>query len=173
MATSIKKRLFISLTPPATVTLVSYQALPFVQIGGIVSLGSLGFSHATIEVPEIETGITRSLKGARAGQAAQVSFATVIGDAGQAAVAAADEGYSEVSLMIVNPDGVSAEFWTGIVHSLIGNESNTTSFNGAGFTFVPNYPALTGAPALGGGPPIGSIAAGTVINLNTIIQEAA
>jgi hypothetical protein len=117
-----------------------------VQIKGVVSVGSIGFPHGTVEVPELETGITKTFKGARTGSGAQIAFATREGDAGQVAVATANEAETEVTLMVVSPDGESAEFWTGIVHSLVANDADVSSYEGGTFTFVPNYAPYKGAP---------------------------
>lgn len=145
--TSIKKKLFISDTPPATKDSAGYQGMSgLIQVKGIVSIGSIGFPHGTIEVPELETGITKTFKGARTGSAAQIAYATREDDLGQAAVEEANEAESEVTLMIVSPDGTSADFWTGIVHSLVENDADTSSYEGATFSFVPNYAVVKGAP---------------------------
>lgn len=147
MATSIKKKVYIGATPPAAKTAAGYGAMTgLVQVKGVVSVGSIGFPHATVEVPELETGITKTYKGARTGSGAQIAFATREGDAGQAAVTAANEAETEVTLMIVAPDGESAEFWTGIIHSLVANDSDVSSYEGGTFTFVPNYAVYKGAP---------------------------
>lgn len=147
MATSIKKKLFISANPPATKDTAGYQAMSGLQqIKGVVSIGSIGFPHATIEVPELETGITKTFKGARTGSGAQIAFADRPDDAGQAAVATANNAETEVTLMVVSPDGTKADFWTGIIHSLVDNDADTSSYEGATFTFVPNYAVVSGAP---------------------------
>ncbi len=146
MATSIKKKLFIATTPPATKDESGYLASTWIEVAGVVSIGEIGFPHATIEVPELATGITRTYKGARTGSAGQIAFSTRDGDAGQTAVGAANEGETEVSLRIDSPDGTGAEYWTGIVHSLVQNAADVSSYEGGTFTFVPNYAVVKGAP---------------------------
>lgn len=146
--TSIKKRLFISVTPAATQTLAGYQALTWVQVKRIVTIGSIGFSHDTIPAPDLESGITATLKGARSGTAGQMAYRTEEGDPGQAAVVEANEAETEVSIQIVDPDGLNSTYWTGIVHSHTDNESSVTSYEGATFSFVPNYAKVRGAADL-------------------------
>lgn len=143
--TSIKKRLFISATPAATKTLVGYTALTWVQVKGIVTLGQLGFNHATIEAPDLETGIITTLKGARTGTGASMAFRAIAGDTGQAAIATANNAETEVSIQIVAPRGTTSDYWTGVIHSLVDNEASVTSYEGATFTFVPNYAVVRGA----------------------------
>ncbi|MGN0933237.1 hypothetical protein [Falsigemmobacter intermedius] len=145
MATSIKKKLYVSATIPATQNLAGYSALSWTQVKGMVSIGSVGFPHETIPVPDLETGITKTFKGARAGSGAQLAWRKIAADAGQTALVAANEGETEVAIQIVNPDGTTAEFWTGIIHSLTSNEASTTSYEGSTCTFVPNYAVVTGA----------------------------
>ncbi len=143
--TSIKKRLFISTTPTAAHTLVGYQALTWVQVKGIVTIGQIGFSHATIDAPDLESGIVTTLKGARQGVAASAAYRTQAGDAGQAAILTAHNTEGEVSIQVVDPDGTTASYWTGIIHSLIDTEASVTSYEGQTFTFVPNYEGIKGA----------------------------
>lgn len=147
MSTSIKKKLFISPTPPATKDAAGYQAMAsFVQVKGIASIGSISFPHATIEQPELETGITKTFKGARTGSAAQIAYGARVDDPGQLAVEAANEAEGEVSLMVVSPDGTKAEFWTGIIHSLAQTDADVSTAEGSTFSFVPNYAVVKGAP---------------------------
>lgn len=143
--TSIKKRAYISATIPATQTLAGYQALTWLKIGGMVTIGQIGFNHATIEAPDLETGITKTLKGARSGTAGQLAYREIVGDTGQVAVATANEAETEVAIQIVDPDGTLSDYWTGIVHSHVDNEASVTSYEGATFSFVPNYARVRGA----------------------------
>lgn len=142
--TSIKKRLFISATPATTKDIAGYTALTWDKLGGLVTIGQIGFNHETIAAPDLESGITATLKGARQGTAGQVAYRRLADDAGQEAVVAANEAETEVSIQIVNPDGTTATFWTGIIHSHIDNEASTNSYEGATFSFVPNYAKVTG-----------------------------
>lgn len=145
MATSIKKRAFISLTTPASQTIAGYTALTWLQIKGVITIGQIGFNHATIDVPDLESGITKTLKGARQGTGGQIAYSRKAADAGQTAVATANEGEAEVAIQIVDPDGTLSDYWTGIIHSLNDNEGSTTSYEGSTFTFVPNYAKVRGA----------------------------
>ena len=146
--TSIKKRLFMSATPAAAKTIAGYTALTWLQVKNIVTIGQLGFNHATIEAPDLETGIVATLKGARTGTGAQIAFRTLAADPGQVAIAAANEAETEVSIQVVDPDGTNSEYWTGIIHSLIDNEASVTSYEGQTFVFVPNYAKVRGASDL-------------------------
>lgn len=146
--TSIKKRLFISATPTADHTLTGYQALTWVQVKNIVTIGQIGFNHATIDAPDLESGIVTTLKGARQGAAASMAYRALSGDAGQAAVLTANNAQTEVSIQVVDPNGATATYWTGVIHSLIDTEASVISYEGATFTFVPNYEGVKGAATL-------------------------
>ena len=146
--TSIKKRLFISTTPTSAHSQAGYAGLIWVQVKGIATIGQVGFNHATIDAPDLESGITTTLKGGRQGVAASMAFRTQADDPGQAAVLVAHNTEGEVSIQIVNPDGETASFWTGIVHSLIENEASITSYEGKTFSFVANYEGVTGTAVI-------------------------
>lgn len=147
--TSIKKTLYISSSVPTDKSQSGYAALSdWKQIKGVVTIGSLGFNHATIDAPDLESGIITTLKGARQGVAASMAFRTIEGDAGQAAALTAHNDEAEVSLQVVDPDGQNAVFWSGVLHSLIDNEASVTSYEGKTFSFVPNYEGVKGAAAV-------------------------
>lgn len=145
---SIGKTVYIGLTPPLVKNIAGYQGVTWVKVNGIVTTGQLGFNHETIPAPDLESGITMQFKGARTGSGGQLAYRTLITagvlDPGQAAIAAANEQNDEVSLQVVNPDGTTANYWTGILHSLIDNESSTSSYEGKTCVFVPNYPVVSG-----------------------------
>lgn len=144
-AVSIGKTLYISISPPATNTLAGFTALTWTKVNGVVSIGQVGFNHATIEAPDLETGITETLKGAQAGAAGQMAYKEITGDAGQAAVVTANATRANVAIQIVDPDGVNSDYWQGIVHSLIDTEATVTSYEGSTFSFVPNAAKVRGA----------------------------
>lgn len=141
----IATKVYIASTLPATDTLVAFQGLTWTQVKGVVSIGSLGFTHALIEVPDLETGITQQLKGAESGQTASIAFRHIDSDAGQTAVETAAGARGEVALKIVDPEGTNARFVRGELHSFIPNEASTTSYKGATFSFTPNIRPIYGA----------------------------
>lgn len=143
--TSINKKVFIADAAPSTKDLASYQALTWTQVKGIVSIGRLGFNHNLINRPDLESGVTTQLKGAQTGQGGEVAYYNIDSDAGQTAVEAACAASDEVSIYILDPDGVNATYWTGEAHSLMDNEASETSYEGQTFTFTPNYQKVRGA----------------------------
>ena len=141
---SIGKTLYISVTPPTANTIAAFTALTWTKVNGIVSIGQIGFNHATIEAPDLETGITETMKGAQSGVAGNMAFREITGDAGQAAVVTANATRANVAIQIVDPNGTNSDYWQGIVHSLIDTEATVTSYEGATFTFVPNAAKVRG-----------------------------
>ena len=141
----IATKVYIASALPATDTLVAFRGLTWTQVKGVVSVGSLGFTHALIEVPDLETGITKQVKGAERGQTANIAYRHIDNDAGQGAVEAAAAARGEVALKIVDPNGTKARFVRGELHSFIPNEASTTSYKGATFSFTPNIRPLYGA----------------------------
>ncbi len=84
MSTSdITSKLFIAPGVPATRNKAGYEALTWTQVKGIVSIGATGTTNSPIEVPDLETGFTLAVKGARAGNVVAVAMREVKADEGQ------------------------------------------------------------------------------------------
>jgi hypothetical protein len=80
---NIGKTLFVAQALPATNDDTGFEALTWVQVKGLQVLPQLGISHADIEVPDLATGFTSTLKGAATGVESTMAFRTVDSDAGQ------------------------------------------------------------------------------------------
>jgi hypothetical protein len=121
---------------PATRDAAGFGALTFEQINGIVSIGARGFSNAAINVPDLETGISTTLKGEETGNTVTVTCRTIPGDDGQADAKAACEARGgtsgEYSWRETKPDG-RVNYYTGPAMSLEDNEASVSSYEG--FTF--------------------------------------
>lgn len=142
----------VSVSPgvPATFTKAGYEALTWTVVNGLQTAPIPGMETATIDVPDLTTGITKREKGASIGRETEMAFRDVNGDAGQAAVknyAAPDYG-QEVSVRIVLPDGTNNHvYMTGIMYSYMMNEGTTESYRGFTVTFAQNYEeVITTAP---------------------------
>lgn len=137
MSTSdITTTLWIADGLPATFDKAGYEALTWTQVKGIVSIGTVGTTTSPIDVPDLETGFTKAVKGGRAGTVTAVAMREIKTDAGQAAAkAAAIEAQSvEYSFKILEPSsGGDVEYVSGIAYDWQRNERSTTSY--AGFTF--------------------------------------
>ncbi len=142
----------VSVSPgvPATFTKAGYEALTWTVVNGLQTAPIPGMETATIDVPDLTTGITKREKGASIGRETEMAFRDVNADAGQAAVknyAAPDYG-QEVSVKIVLPDGTNNHvYMTGIMYSYMMNEGTTESYRGFTVTFAQNYEeVITTAP---------------------------
>jgi len=133
--TDLMKTLFIATGLPATYDETGYEALTWAQVKGVVDIGEIGGGHATIEVPDLETGRNLSKKGAVTGSSVPVTMREIAADAGQVALKAACQSMAavddEYSFYTVDVAGVK-EFWAGTPHSWKRRASSMTSY--AGFT---------------------------------------
>lgn len=143
----------VSVAPavPATKNKAGYEALTWTVVNGLLTAPIPGMETATIDVPDLATGITAREKGASIGRETEMAFRDVNGDTGQTNVRTyAAPGYgTEVSVKIVLPNGTNNHIYmSGIMYSLMDNEGTTESYRGFTVTFSQNYPELlTTAPA--------------------------
>lgn len=142
----------VSVAPavPATFTKAGYEALTWTVVNGLVSAPIPAFETATIDVPDLTTGITKREKGASIGRETEMAFRDVNADTGQANVKTyAAPGYgTEVSIKVVLPNGTNNHvYMSGIMYSLMENEGTTESYRGFTVAFSQNYAAVvTTAP---------------------------
>ena len=143
----------VSVAPavPAAFTKAGYEALTWTVVNGLITAPIPGFETATIDVPDLTTGITKREKGASAGRETEMGFRDVSGDTGQTNVKsyAAPTYGTEVSIKVVLPSGTNTHvYMSGIMYSLMENEGTTESYRGFTVAFSQNYAAVqTTAPA--------------------------
>lgn len=135
MSTSdITTKIYFASGSPSTFDESGYDAMTWTtQAKGVVSVGAVGVTTSIIDVPDLETGFTKGVKGAKAGTVMPIVFREIAGDAGQAAVKAAcnEAAHAEYSMKILEPSG-AIQYVTGAMHDWTRNERSTTSY--AGFT---------------------------------------
>lgn len=148
MSTSdITSKLFIAPGVPATRNKAGYEALTWTQVKGIVSIGATGTTNSPIEVPDLETGFTLAVKGARAGNVVAVAMREVKADEGQAdfKAAAVEAASVEYSFKIAEPTAGATdevEYISGIVMNWTRNERSTTTYAGFTCSIRQNYDSL-------------------------------
>lgn len=140
----------VSVSPgvPATFDDAGYEALTWTVVAGLVSAPIPGMETATIDVPDLTTGITKREKGASIGRETEMAFRDVPGNAGQANIKtyAAPAYGAEVSVRIVLPNGTLTHIYmTGIMYSYMQNEGTTESYRGFVVTFSQNYEEVLAA----------------------------
>lgn len=143
----IGKTIYVAAALPATNTAAGFDALTWVKVNGLQSVGSLGVSHAAIDVPDLETGFNGRLKGAASGNDVDAAFRAIDGDAGQASVETLATGPSgECSIKIVRGSGASnapvlgdpVEYAQGYLHSYVDIEKSDSTHEGFTVKFQQN-----------------------------------
>ncbi len=138
----------VSVAPgiPATFNKAGYEALTWTVVNGLVAAPIPAFETATIDVPDLATGITKREKGASVGRETEMAFRDIgTADTGQTNVQtyAAPTYGAEVSVKVVRPGtGNTHTYMSGIMYSLMQNEGTTETFRGFTVTFSQNYAAV-------------------------------
>lgn len=118
-----------------------------VKILDAESIGGFSVTDAMIEVPNLESGFTKAIKGARSGDEISIPYEGDGTDAGQIALKdAADSRSGEYSIIVRKPDGQSAAA-SGILHSFKVNDETTSDYEGGSAMFRLNYAPVTFATA--------------------------
>lgn len=148
MSTSdITTKLYIATGKPATLDKAGYEALSWTEINGVVSIGATGVTDAMIDVPDLESGFTLAVKGARTGTVTAIALREIKDDAGQAAAKTAAAAFTEYSLKVEEPTAANEiEYMTGLPHDWQRNERSTSTYAGFTFNFRSNYATVVTTP---------------------------
>lgn len=147
MSTYVGATLSIVAAVPASATKAAYEALSWLPIGRIVSVGAIGDTHTDVPVETLAGRVLHFNGGADLGEIA-VQVATVPGDTGQAAVRTANGTNNAVSFRVVDPGtGDTHAYFQGVVANLQDNERTLNAYAGQTFTIRGNTAVLrTTAP---------------------------
>lgn len=129
---------------PATFDKAGYEAMTWVKIENIEMVGSFSVTDSIIEVPHLESGFTKGIKGARAGTTVALPYEGDTTDAGQIALRDAARARSgEYSVRVTLPadgGGVSqVEAASGLIYDFLKNDISTSDYDGASATMRTNY----------------------------------
>ncbi|MFN9716878.1 MAG: hypothetical protein ACK54U_02880 [Sphingomonadales bacterium] len=149
----IGKTFWVAPAAPATENAAGFAALTWTKVNGVQTLPQIGFSHANIDVPDLQTGITRGVKGAGAGNDSTATFRIVALDAGQTSVRtlANAGGVAAIGSIRITrgtgTDGAPAagnelQYATGYFHSYVEVQGDDTSFEGFSVNFKQNSPTV-------------------------------
>lgn len=146
--TDIGTTIAIATGLPSTFTEAGYEAMTWVNIVGLQTIGELGNDHETITVSDLTAGRIRTLKGAAVGSTVPFTIrAPLAGETatGQTNVKAACDAVSgaENSLRITDASG-NSEYISGVFMSWKRTERSTASYEGYTFSVTTNYPVVTG-----------------------------
>lgn len=155
-ANHIGKTMYVAQALPATNNAAGFEALTWVQVKGIQTLPVLGVSHSGIDVPDLATGFTSSVKGAAAGRDSTFTYRRIAADAGQIDVeeqAIDDNGLGAVKIVTGSGTdsgdgpapvtGDPVEYAQGYFHSYEPNQATDSSFEGATVSFRQNNFTVT------------------------------
>lgn len=132
---------------PATFDKAGYDALAKVPILNAESIGGFSVTDALIEVPNLQSGFTKAIKGARSGSEVAIPYEGDGTDPGQAALkAAADALSGEYSIIVAKPDGTTSAA-SGLLYSFQRNDESTSDYEGGSATFRLNYAPVDFATA--------------------------
>lgn len=143
----IGKTIYISAALPATNDAAGFEAVAWTKANGVQQLPQLGITHNMIDIPDLQTGFTKTGKGSGTGAESEVTFRRVAGDPGQAlARAQADSPTGLTSIKIVTGSGVDqapvtgdpVQYAQGVMSSYRENQANDTTYEGFTVRFRQN-----------------------------------
>lgn len=148
----IGKTIYVAEALPASNDAAGFAALTWVKVNGVQTLPQLGVSHANIDVPDLQTGLTTGIKGAGSGNDSTMTFRMVASDAGQEDVrnrANAGGTSGAASIKIVKGSGTNqapvtgdpVQYAQGYLHSYVEIQGDDSSHEGFSVNFKQN--ALT------------------------------
>lgn len=123
---------------PATFDATGFAALTFVKINGLVSIGEMGDDHASIPVPDLETGRSKTMKGELTGTTSPLVFREIKNDAGQSLAKTITASRDECSFKITEPNG-DVYYLAGVAMSYKRSERSVSSYAGFSFQITNNY----------------------------------
>lgn len=144
----ITTTLYLATGLPGTFDKAGYEALTWVLVNGIVSVGEVGVTDNMVDVPDLATGFTKGIKGARAGRDIAIALREIKADTGQGNLKTASLAFvADYSIKILEAEGTEVEYASGIPHDWVRNERADGSYAGFTCQFRLNYaPVLTTIP---------------------------
>lgn len=152
MATNshIGKSVFFSTALPATNDDTGFEALVWVKVEGFQGGAQFGFDNADIDIPDLQSGITKRAKGMGTGAQSTLSFRRVADDtAGQGGIKTLADGVGTVgSIKVVRGSGTGGapeegdpvEYAQGYYKSYTKMEASGTTHEGFTVIFQQNAP---------------------------------
>lgn len=151
---NIGATIFVITNTPPTNDETGFEGLTFAantEIKGMVQGPQFGFTHNMIDIPDLQSGQGRAVKGMSQGMDTQMAFRIVPSDTGQAsAKTIADSPQGICSLKLVFGTGVGGavqpgdrvQYAQGILHSYQENQISGDTYQGFTVSFRQNEPAV-------------------------------
>ena len=130
--TSIGSTLHLVAAAPATEDAAGYEALTFVEVGEVISIGAIGDTSEDVTVTKLKDGRTEHFNGAKDGGSVPVACVREEGDAGQAIVEAEGNSNTTISFKVVDPNG-DARYSYGRLANIQTPERTASSYEGLTF----------------------------------------
>lgn len=105
--------LYVSATLPATYNEAGYEALTWVEVGGIKSLPSVGGSYSEVSINLVKGGVCIK-KGVKSYGSGSIEFAHALTDTGQIALKTAYDATTAYAFKLLYQDS-SADYLCGYV----------------------------------------------------------
>lgn len=125
---------------PATYNQAGFEALTFVEVGEVISIGEFGGSAEVITHTPIKTGIIKKFKGSKDYGSQSIQYGKLT-DLGQTALSDGFDGaneFEEHSIEVAYSDNTK-RYYTGVVTSYTNQELSTSAVvNGASTIEVTN-----------------------------------
>lgn len=146
---NLRKTIYFSAALPATNDKAGFEALTWTKLEHPQTLPQFGFTHANIDVPDLETGVTKGVKGSGSGvdsqgscridgselATGQATFRGICDGAGGVIAIKIGTGSGTANALVA---GDPVEYAQGYVHSYQENQATSDSYEGFVFNFKQN-----------------------------------
>ena len=143
--TNIGTSLFVSTSAPATEDQAGYEALTWIEVLGVSSIGEVGASHNMLNHTDIKSGDVRKGHGEKNNGDPAVQYRAIEGDAGQQALKTALDTLSTISVKILRASGLT-QYSQGLVSGATTNEASASSVYAKSSTLALNNSIVEVAP---------------------------
>lgn len=124
--TNIGSELYVSTSAPATEDQSGYEALTWIEVLGVASIGEIGASHSMLNHTDLKTGNVQKAHGDKNNGDPAIQYRVIEADAGQLALKSALDSLSELSFKFVRASGLS-QYSQGLVSGAPTNEASSAN----------------------------------------------
>lgn len=139
---SIETTIAHAVGEPATENAAGYEALTWVEVGEVVSIGEYGDTSEDVAVTKLKDGRTEHFNGAKDGGEMPVTCVREAADAGQVLVEANANTNQTVSTRITDPNG-DIEYSYGRLANFRRPERTASSYDGVTYAVRRNSGTVT------------------------------
>jgi len=129
----------IAASVPATEDASDYAAIITTEIGKVLSVPETGNTSNAGTVTLLKNGVTQHYNGSKVVSPFTVPYVYSLTDAGQVIVRAGENGTTEHTLVITDPDG-DIYYIQGVIGSVLQSAREPDAYKGESFEFRPITP---------------------------------